>query len=124
MTARHHRGEHGQPGVAPSATPRGPRRRRREVEDDEYVAFVRRILRALSRRAGVDVVTLADLAALRDEVEGHVVDAVARLRHDPVAPASWAEIGRALGISRRRAWQRFGKVGGTRRAGGQPGEWR
>jgi hypothetical protein len=101
-----------------------PDRPRRVVETTDYLAFVRRILRALSRRVGnADLDALSEMAALQDELDGHVIDAVARLRHD-VYPASWADIGRAFGISRQAAQERFGKVGGTRRPGGQPGHLR
>jgi hypothetical protein len=116
----------GRPGRAGVRTTRTPRRRRRAVDTVEYLAFVRRIHRALSRRVGddADLEALAELVALIDDLEGHVIDAVARLRHDPVWPASWADIGRAFGIDRRTAHERYSKVGGRRRPGGQPGEWR
>jgi hypothetical protein len=96
------------------------------VETVEYLAFVRRIHRALSRRVGddADLEALGEMARLRDDLDGHIVDAVARLRHDPIQPASWREIGSALGMKKRRAWQVYSKVGGGRRPGGQPGHLR
>jgi hypothetical protein len=109
-------------GVTLRVTPRHPKR---AVGTVEYFAFVKRVLRALSRRVGdADLVALGEMAALRDELEGHIVDAVARLRHDPVLPASWADIGAALKVSRQYAARRYGKGGGARRPGGQRGDWR
>jgi len=86
--------------------------------------MVRRVLRAAARRAGAgDLDALADLAALRGELDGHLVDAVAVLRHEPWS-YSWGEIGAALGVSRQTAQERFRKAGGSRRPGGQPGSLR
>jgi hypothetical protein len=85
-----------------------------------------RLLRAYVRRIGDgdgDLVALVELAALRDEIDAYLVDAVAQLRHS-TRPASWAEIGLAFGISRQTAQERYGKVGGARRPGGQPGHLR
>jgi hypothetical protein len=101
-----------------------PARRRREVENPEYGVFVRRILRAYTRRAGAgDLAALAELARLRDELDGHLADAVAMLRHEPSC-YSWAEIAAALGIARQTAQERWRKAGGARRPGGQPGNLR
>jgi hypothetical protein len=118
--SRNGNGRSGSPGPEASSGPRG---RKREVEWSQYVAFVRRDLRALSRRVD-SVGTLAEMAALREEFEGHLIDAVARLRHDEDWPASWTDIGRAFGVGADAARKRFGKVGGIRRRGGQPGNWR
>jgi hypothetical protein len=108
-------------GVKRTLTPVRPRD---ETTNDEFIAALRRLLRALSRRAGADLLTFHDMAQLDEELHGHMIDAVARLRHDPVLPASWQDIGNALGISRQAAQERFGKVGGIRRPVGQPGNWR
>jgi hypothetical protein len=70
-------------------------RRRRSVENDEYGAFVRRILRAYSRRvADGDVEALTLMTGL----------AVKGLR---ACGYSWAEIGSRLGITRQAAQQRW-----------------
>jgi hypothetical protein len=115
MTADHRRGES---GVASGATPERP-------EHPVDVGMLRRCLRALSRNVGdADLVALAEMVELRDELEGNITDAIVRLRHDPVAPVSWSQVGRALGLKRRRAWQKYGKVGGSRRPGGQAGHLR
>jgi hypothetical protein len=83
-------------------------------------AMIGRCLRALSRHVGDGAISdLADLARLEDELHGNLVDAVARLRAEPWC-YSWRAIGRALGISRQAAAQRFAKAGGARRPGGQP----
>jgi hypothetical protein len=98
---------------------------KRYTEMGEYLIFVRRVLRGLAKRVGsADLNALREMAALRDELEGCMLDAVAGLRHDEAAPASWWEIGQALGITRQAAQRRYGSVGGIRRVGGQPGGWR
>jgi hypothetical protein len=107
-------------GVKPRLTP-APRRR--EVENPEFAAFIRRVLRAYARRAGAgDLDALADLGRLREELDGHMTDVVAALRNDWAY--SWKEIAGALGISRQAAQQRWAKAGGRRRPGGQPGHLR
>ncbi|HEV8424299.1 MAG TPA: hypothetical protein VGS14_03800, partial [Actinomycetes bacterium] len=46
-----------------------PAPRRREVENPEFAAFIRRILRAYARRAGAsDLDALAELGRLREEL--------------------------------------------------------
>jgi hypothetical protein len=82
------------------------RRERRYVETEEYVAFIHRILRALGTRVGdCDVEMLASLASLPDLVEQLLGETVDRLR--TTHGYSWADIGRALGITRQAAQQRF-----------------
>ena len=83
-----------------------PKRVRRVVENDEYAAFLRRILRAYSRRiASGDVEALAYLAEVADELETATHDAVTGLR---AYGYSWADIARPLGITRQAAQQRWG----------------
>lgn len=83
-----------------------PKRPRRQVENDEYAAFVRRILRAYSRRVGDgDVEALVLLVGLAEEIDAAMVEAVKGLR---ACGYSWAEIGARLGISRQAAQQRWG----------------
>lgn len=104
--------------------PTGERRTRRH-STPEFVAFTRRILRALERRADdVDAEALTELAGLHADLGRVVESAVSTLRHDPDYPASWATIGDAFGITRQAAQKRFGHLGGTRVAGGQPGSLR
>jgi hypothetical protein len=116
-----HREYDRRPGVRADRTPERPRR---QVENLEYGAFLRRVLRAYTRRAGAgDLDALADLARLRDELDGHLADAVAVLRHEPWS-YSWREIAGALGTKRHTAYERFRKAGGARRPGGQPARLR
>jgi hypothetical protein len=83
-----------------------PKRPRRQVENDEYGAFVRRILRAYSRRVGDgDVEVLVLLVGLAEEIDAAMAEAVKGLRGRGY---SWAEIGARLGISRQAAQQRWG----------------
>jgi hypothetical protein len=83
-----------------------PKRPRRQVENDEYGAFVRRVLRAYSRRVGDgDVEALVLLVGLAEEIDTAMAEAVKDLR---ARGYSWAEIGSRLGISRQAAQQRWG----------------
>ena len=83
-----------------------PNRARRLVENDEYAAFARRILRAYARRvADGDVEALTLMTDLANEVDSAISQAVNGLR---TFGYSWAEIGSRLGISRQAAQQRWG----------------
>jgi hypothetical protein len=83
-----------------------PKRPRRPVENDEYAAFARRVLRAYSRRiAQGDIDALADMADLAAEIDTATGQAVTGLR---ARGYSWAEIGTRLGITRQAAQQRWG----------------
>lgn len=90
-------------------------------------ADVSRWLRALALHVGDGAISdLGDLDRLRDELDGHILDAVARLRAEPWC-YSWTQIGRALGVTPQAAAQRFAKAQnalGARRPGGQPGHLR
>lgn len=98
---------------------------KRETDTDDYLRMVRRVLGGLARRVGEgDITALTEMAMLRFELDEAIEDAVTGLRNDSDLPASWADIGRALGITRQSAQQRFGGRPGLRRAGGQPGNWR
>jgi hypothetical protein len=80
----------------------------RQVENDEYSAFVRRVLRAYSRRVGVgdvEALTLALMLGLAEEIDV-IAQAVKGLR---VCGYSWAEIGTRLGVTRQAAQQRWGQ---------------
>jgi hypothetical protein len=82
------------------------KRPRRHVENDEYSAFVRRILRAYSRRVGDgDVEALVLMTSLAVEIDDAIAEAVKGLRRYGY---SWAEIGARLGITRQAAQQRWG----------------
>ncbi|MGW1062173.1 hypothetical protein [Micromonospora rubida] len=93
--------------VKKSLTPHLPRQKRREVvENDEFAAFTRRIIRAHGRRVATgDVEALRDLLALSTAIDQAVCEAVIGLR---AFGYSWAEIGQRLGISRQAAQQRWG----------------
>lgn len=77
------------------------------VETPEYASFCRRIIRAYARRvAQADEVDLADMLAVRDEMDAAIQAAVDGLR---ARGESWAYIGAGLGITRQAAQMRFGK---------------
>ncbi len=82
-----------------------PDRVRRVVENAEFTAFGRRVLRAAGRRvAAGDVDALPALAALSAEVDAAITAAVVGLR---AAGYSWAEIAARLGVTRQAAHQRW-----------------
>lgn len=84
------------------------RRRRREREIPDYAAFARRAVRAYGRRvADADPEDLVELVALAGVLDAAVDEAVRGLRRRDGRQASWSEIGRALGITRQAAQQRY-----------------
>lgn len=91
--------------VKPALTPKRPGR---VVETREFAAFVRRIVRAYSRRvADGDVDALPELRALSAEIDAAIGKSVAGLR---AAGYSWADIATRLGTTRQAAQQRFGRA--------------
>ena len=88
--------------------PLTPGRVGRAVENDEYAAFARRVLRAYARRvADGDVEALTLMTDLAGEIDSAIGQAVTGLRESGY---SWAEIGSRLGITRQAAWQRWGRT--------------
>jgi hypothetical protein len=78
----------------------------RVVENDQYGAFARRVLRAYARRvADGDVEALTLMLGLSAEIDTAIAQAVTGLRGSGY---SWAEIGSRLGITRQAAQQRWG----------------
>lgn len=85
-------------------------RRKKDREALELAGFLRRMARALVRRAaGGDLDALAALVESRDALDAAIGDAARALHYDFHQPYSWGEIARELGISRQAAQQRFGK---------------
>ncbi|MFC7532314.1 hypothetical protein [Actinoplanes sp. GCM10030250] len=81
-------------------------RRRDVVENDEYAAFVRRIIRAFAKRIATgDVEALRDMVGLSALLDDAITEAVHGLRAHGY---SWAEIADRLGITRQAAHQRWG----------------
>ena len=82
-------------------------RARRLVENDEYAAFARRVLRAYARRVtDGDVEALTLMLGLSAEIDDAIAQAVTGLR---AFGYSWAEIGSRLGVTRQAAQQRWGR---------------
>jgi hypothetical protein len=76
------------------------------VENSDFAAFSRRVVRAHGRRvADGDVDALTDLLGLADEIDRSIGQAVTGLRGSGY---SWAEIGSRIGMSRQAAQQRWG----------------
>jgi len=77
----------------------------RTVETTAYVAFVKRVLRALARRAGEeDEIELGLLMALEGFIQDCIQEAVRRQRERRV---SWERIAAAAGTSRQAATKRW-----------------
>jgi hypothetical protein len=88
--------------------PLTPNRAGRLVENGEYAAFARRVLRAYARRiADGDVEALTLMLGLSAEMDDAIAQAVTGLRGFGY---SWAEIGSRLGITRQAAQQRWGRA--------------
>ena len=99
--------------------------RSRVVENDEYAAFLRRVIRAYSRRvAAGDVEAISTMVRLSDELEDATRQAITGLR---ACGYSWADIAMRLGITRQGTQQRWGDD--TRTAapvttpGSTPADW-
>ncbi len=83
-----------------------PNRPRRPVDNDQYAAFARRVLRAYARRVATgDIDALEAMTDLSAEIDAAIGQAVTGLR---AFGYSWAEIGTRLGITRQAAQQRWG----------------
>jgi hypothetical protein len=90
-------------GVKSSLTPKRPRR---VVENDEYAAFLHRVIRAYSRRvASGDIEAIAAMVATAEEVDTAIRDAITGLRQ---VGYSWADVALRLGVTRQAAQQRWG----------------
>src|ERR1700747_271681 len=90
-------------GVKKSLT---PKRRYRVVENDEYAAFLRRVIAAYSRRvASGDIEAISTMARLAGHLEDVTRQAITGLRESGY---SWADIALRLGITRQGAQQRWG----------------
>lgn len=74
----------------------------------EFIAFSRRIMRALSKRLGdADPEDLAEMIELSRTLDGAIGAAVRAQRANGF---SWTEIAAPLGITRQAAQQRWGKL--------------
>jgi hypothetical protein len=91
------------PGVNQPLT---PKRRSRIVENDEYAAFIRRVIAAYSRRvADGDIEAIGTMARLADDFDTAIRQAITGLR---AYGYSWADVALRLGITRQGAQQRWG----------------
>ena len=83
------------------------KRRYRITENDQYAAFLRRVIRAYSRRvASGDIEAITTMAHLADDLEDATRKAITGLREFGY---SWADIAMRLGITRQGAQQRWGQ---------------
>ena len=85
-----------------------PKRRARVVENDQYAAFVRRVIAAYSRRvAAGDIDAISDMTSIAAKLDDAISQAVTGLR---AAGYSWADIAGRLGVTRQAAQQRWGRA--------------
>jgi hypothetical protein len=85
--------------------PLTPKRRSRVVENDEYAAFLRRVIAAYSRRvAAGDIEAITHMAGLAGDLDQAIRQAITGLR---AVGYSWADIALRLGITRQGAQQRW-----------------
>ena len=83
-------------------------RPRRVVENDEYAAFIARVIRAYSRRvAAGDIEALTTMHDLADVLTWAIHDAISGLHAQGY---SWADIAARLDITRQAAQQHFGRT--------------
>ena len=76
--------------------------------DDEYAAFVRRVIAAYSHRvAAGDIDAISDMTRTAAESDDAISQAVTGLR---AAGHSWADIAARLGVTRQAAQQRWGRA--------------
>ena len=93
-----------------------PKRLRRPVENDEYGAFVRRVIRAYSRRvAAGDIEAISAMAATAAEMDTAITDAISGLRQ---LGYSYADIALRLNVTRQAVQQRWGTTTDIRLATG------
>lgn len=87
-------------------------RQRRVYETPEYAAMVRRVLAAHGRRVGRDgdEVDLAELVAMRGQVDQAIAAAVEGMRRRRL---SWSYIAAGLGTSKQAAAQWYGRRTGA-----------
>ena len=86
--------------------PLTPKRRTRAVENDQYAAFIRRVIRAYSRRvADGDIEAITTMANLAADFDTATRQAITGLR---AFGYTWADIALRLGITRQGAQQRWG----------------
>ncbi len=82
-----------------------PKRQARVVENDQYAAFVRRVIAVYSRRvAAGDIDAISDMTSIAAELDDVISQAVTGLR---AAGYSWADIAARLGVTRQAAQQRW-----------------
>lgn len=83
------------------------------VENDEYAAFIRRGIRAMGRRASLDVDALVLLRSLEQEVNDALAAAVEALHEGRGLSNSFSygEIALRLGVTRQAVQKRWGKPG-------------
>ncbi len=96
------------PALTGNASEQAGRLHRRDrVENDTYMAFCARIIRAAGRRISAgDVDTLPELAQLQHDLDQALTHAVRGLRDFGY---SWTEIAVRLGVTRQAAQQRWGE---------------
>jgi len=79
----------------------------RSTSNEDYFAMMRRLIAALVRRvADADEPELAEMVAMRDELEAAIAQAIDGQR---MMGKSWQAIATATGTTRQAAFQRYGR---------------
>lgn len=100
-------------------------RRSRLVDEEKYSAFVVRAAKAFVEHSTEGGITSLELLSkLSSDVDEVIATLVTYLRSAEGGAYSWSAVGKALGITKARAIQRYGTGEGARKRGGQPAHLR
>lgn len=103
-------GHDGPMSVNEQLTALGPQHQPGAVENQAYLAMLRRMLRSYRNRvAAGDIEDLAEMLALRSYFDELIGQAVEELREQQ--SYSWTDIGRAEGLTRQAAQQKYRRRG-------------
>jgi hypothetical protein len=98
---------HGRNDVNTALTSRRRKRPTRYVESIDFLAMVRRIVRAAGHRVGDgDADELRALVAIRQDLDAAITEAVRGLKD---SGATWSEIGAIQGVSKQAAEQWYSR---------------
>lgn len=80
------------------------KRRRRDLEPPDYLAFARRVVRHLAKHAAADPEVLPDLLQLRRELDSTITHTIHQLRAQDF---SWQYIADIVGLTKQACQQRW-----------------
>ena len=95
------------------------------LDEADYYRFVTRsVQNAVKRSAEGGITSLEMLSKLSTDIDEVIATLVTFLRSEEGDAHTWSQIGKALGITKARAIQRYGTGEGARKPGGQPANLR